>query len=194
MKFALNILLLIFSWQAWSQPYSFTITESPYLFSTYFEMRGKDRDEGRVVKNHLNLRTVYNLYSPSGLIEAQGICQILSLGAIYPWAKDIDVYDRKGEKIGFIDGQLLTTTTAKYNFYDQGDRYVASAYLDSSSSGFSVIGENERTIARLKRNFIQDDIDSWEVVHYDQDALDPRILKIFSAFSIDFQEYFKEDK
>ena len=194
MKFLLKSLLLLISYQAWSQPYSYTITESPYLFSTYFEMQGKDLYEGRVVKNHINLRTVYNLFDHNGLNEAQGICQILSLGALYPWAKDIDVYDAKGEKIGFIDGQLLTTTTAKYNFYDECDQYVASAYLDASSSGFIIMGENERTIARLKRNFILDDIDSWEVDHYDQDILDPRILKIFSAFSIDFQEYFKEDK
>ena len=195
----LSLLLILFAFPCFARPirqpipYSYTITESPYLFSTYFEMQGKNRYEGRVIKNHFNLRTIYDLYDPEGHYEAQGICQLLSLGAVYPWAKDIDIYDDRGEKIGFIDGQLLTTTTAKYDLYNRFDQFVASAYLDRSCSGFTVMGEQEQTIAQLKRNFVQGDIDSWKVVIYDPKFLDQRILKIFSAFAIDFQEYFKED-
>lgn len=193
MKPFFPLLFLIYLSAAWSSPLSYTISENPYLFSTYFEMEGKGRYEGRVVKNHLNLRTIYELYDPSSLFEAQGICQILSLGSLYPWAKDIDVYDEKGEKIGMIDGQLLTTTSAKYNFYNGRDQLIATAYLDLSCAAFSIMGEGDRTIARLKREWIPDQIDSWEVVLYDERPLDPRILKIFSAFAIDFQAYFKED-
>lgn len=191
------LLLLLFALPAFARPtpvpYSYTITESPYYFSTYFEMRGKNRYEGRVIKEHLNFRTTYDLYDPDGRYEGQGVCQILSLGAIYPWAKDIDIYDERGARIGFIDGQFLTLTTAKYNLYHEYDGLVATAYLDRSSSGFTVMDAQERTIAFLKRNFVQGDIDSWQVVQYDPGGLDQRILKIFSAFAIDFQEYFKEN-
>jgi len=179
--------------QIQAQALSYTISESQYLWSTYFEMQGKDSYIGRVVKNHYNVRTVYDLYDSKNRFEAQGVCQVLSLGAVYPWAKDIDVYDQYGLKIGFIDGQLLTTAAAKYGFYDSRDVLVANAYLDVQSSGFTIMTPDERTIARFKRNYVQDDLDYWNIDVYDAEAIDMRLLKIFSGFAIDFQEFFKED-
>ncbi len=176
------------------QPFSYTISESQYLLSTYFEMQGKEGYCGRIVKDHFNIRTVYDLYDPRNRFEAQGVCQVLSLGALYPWAKDIDVYDRYGNKIGFIDGQLLTTAAAKYGIYNARDVLVANAYLDAQSSGFTIMTPDERTIARFKRNYIQDDLDFWNIDIYDTNAIDLRLLKVFSGFAIDFQEFFKEDR
>ncbi len=175
-------------------PVSYTISESQYLWSTYFEMHGTEGYSGRVVKNHYNIRTVYDLYDPMNRFEAQGVCQVLSLGALYPWAKDIDVYGAQGEQIGFIDGQLLTTAAAKYGFYNIWGTLVANAYLDAQSSGFTIMTPDERTIARFKRNYIQDDLDYWNVDIYDSNVVDLRILKVFSGFAIDFQEFFKEDR
>lgn len=186
--------LLAFASVVQAQPFSYTISESQYFWSTYFEMQGKERHYGRIVKNHYHLRTIYDLYDPMNAFEAQGICQLLSLGAVYPWAKDIDVYDNRGEKIGFIDGQFLTTAAAKYGFYDAFGALVANAYLDAQSSGFIIMAPDERTIARFKRNYIQDDLDFWNIDIYDSSAIDLRLLKIFSGFAIDFQEFFKEDR
>jgi hypothetical protein len=188
-----SLLLLSCFQQLEAHPLSYTITASPYLVSTYFEMYGDNRYEGRVIKNHINVRTAYDLYDPMGNYQAQGICQVLSLGFFYAWAKDIDIYDAQGERIGLIEGQLLTTTSAKYSFYNQDDELLADAYLDCKSSGFTVMTPDGRTIAKLKRQFIQDDIDPWEVVIYETHLLDKRIFRIFSAFAIDFQEHFKED-
>lgn len=186
--------LCLFLCLAEAKPLSYSISESQYLWSTYFEMQNKESYVGRVVKNHYNVRTVYDLYDSKNTFEAQGICQVLSLGSLYPWAKDIDVYDHQGRKIGFIDGQLLTTAAAKYGFYNACDVLVANAFLDAQSSGFTIMTPDERTIARLKRNYIQDDLDFWNVDIYDGDAIDVRLLKVFSGFAIDFQEFFKEDK
>lgn len=173
---------------------SYTISESQYLWSTYFEMQGKEGYFGRVVKNHYNIRTVYDLYDPMNHFEAQGVCQVLSLGALYPWAKDIDVYGAQGEQIGFIDGQLLTTAAAKYGIYNAWGTLVANAYLDAQSSGFTIMTPDERTIARFKRNYIQDDLDYWNIDIYDSNIVDLRILKVLAGFAIDFQEFFKEDR
>ena len=179
--------------QAWASPLSYTITKNVYLFSTYLELDGNDSYEGRVIKNHLSIRTIYDLYGRNGEYEAQGVCQILSLGALFPWAKDIDVYDANGNRIGFIDGQLLTTTAAKYSFYNQSNEIVANAYLDWNCSAFTIMTPNEKIVARLKRSFVLEDIDSWKVVAYDSELLDLRIIKVFSSFVIDSQGYFKED-
>jgi len=192
-NFCFCSIICFLSAQAWSCPLSYSITKNVYLFSTYFEMEGNDWYEGRVIKNHINIRTVYDLYDRCGGHEGQGICQILSLGTLFSWAKDIDIYDAEGARIGFIDGQLLTTTAAKYGFYNQSNELVANAYLDWNCSAFTIMTPSERTIARLKRTFILNDIDSWEVVAYEPELLDLRILKVFSSFVIDCQGDFKED-
>lgn len=173
---------------------SYTITENSYLLSTYFEMKGNDRYMGRVVKESLSIRTIYDLYDPLGNREAQGICHLFSLGTVYPWAREITVYDTGGKQVGFIQGKLLTTTTARFDFYNDENRLVGHGYLDWNASAFTIMTENERTIARLKRNFIVDDVDSWKVDQYNDQELDPRILKVFSAFAIDSQEFFNEDR
>ena len=69
------------------------------------------------------------------------------------------------------------------------------AYLDLTDSGFAIVHPEKTThyIARLTRNFVQDQIDSWDVVVYDVDAIDPAIIKVFAAFAVDYQEDFKRD-
>jgi len=176
---------------------SYTITEKAYRFSTEFEMQSKERYLGTLVKKHfLQLRTSYDLYDPIGNFEAQGVCRILSLGAVYVWAKEIDVYDHEGYKLGMIDGQAWTAANAKFSIYDKKDNLIGIAYLDYGSSSFVIVdpANSKQVIAQLKRNFVQNTVDYWDVVLYDAASFDARILKIFSAFAIDFQEYFKEDK
>ncbi|NGX60770.1 MAG: hypothetical protein K940chlam9_00238 [Chlamydiae bacterium] len=45
--------------------------------------------------------------------------------------------------------------------------------------------KNERLIAHCKRNLVD-----WEITIYDTGTVDMRILKIFSAFLVDYQDYF----
>ena len=179
---------------AFAEPFSYSIVEHPYRFSTYFEMQGKNGFEGRAIKNTLALRTAYDLYDSGGNYQAQGIVQSLSLGSVFAWGKDIDIYDALGKHIGFIDGEVLTTASAKYTIYNEKKEWVATAYLDYSCSGFVVMAaKDERTIANLRRNFVANVTDHWDVVLYEPEAIDMRILKVFSAFAIDYQEYFKEE-
>ncbi len=178
-----------------AEPITYTIVEHPYRFSTYFEMQGKNGFEGRAIKNTLAVRTAYDLYDAAGAYQAQGVIQALSLGSLFAWGKDIDIYDPMGKQIGFIDGQALTTASAKYTFYNNKNIAVATAYLDYSCSGFVVMAHpGERTIAHLRRIFVDNVVDHWDVTLYEPQAIDMRMLKVFSAFAIDFQEYFKEDK
>jgi hypothetical protein len=178
-----------------AEPYKYQIMEHPYTFSTYFEMQGKNGFEGRSIKNKATLRTTYDLYDKDGSYQAQGIVQLLSLGSLNAWGKDMDIYDNNGKKIGFIDGVLLTTASAKYNFYNEHNEWVASAYLDSACSGFILTAaKGERTIGHMKRNFIENTVDNWDITIFEQGVVDMRLLKLFSTFAIDYQEYFKEDK
>lgn len=157
-------------------------------------MQGKSGFIGRGIKKSLTVRTTYDLYDANGEHEAQGIVQAVSLGALFATCKDIDIYDPTGERLGFIDGEVLTTASAKYTFYNQENEPVATAYLDYSCSGFILMEyKTERTIGHLRRNFVENVTDNWDIKLYEPNVIDMRVLKIFSIFAIDFQEYFKED-
>lgn len=166
---------------------SCTITENSSHGANYFVMHHEETYEGRVTNNRFLLQRLYDLYDPAGSYEARGICKILTFGFFYAWAKNIDVYDAEGEKIGFIDGQLLTTTSAHFNFYDSDDTLIATTDLDCSAPEFIVVTPGALTIARLRHN-----MDSWELYDFNPDLLDPRIIKIFSAYAINFQYEFQE--
>lgn len=175
---------------------NYTITEKDYRFSTYFEMQSKDSYVGTLIKKKFEVRTSYQLYDPIGNYEGVGTCRALSLGAVFAWAKEIDVYDADDNKIGMIDGQAFTAANAKYSLYDAADNLIGIAYLDFGSSSFVIVdpSNTKQVLGQLKRNFVQNTVDYWDVVLYNTAAIDPRILKVFSAFAIDYQEYFKEDK
>lgn len=192
MKF---LFALLMSSALLAEPYKYQIVEHPYTFSTYFEMQGQNGFEGRSIKNKATVRTTYDLYDSDGAYKAQAIVQLISLGSLNAWGKDMDIYDDKARKIGFIDGVLLTTASAKYCFYDEKDEWVATAYLDSACSGFIITSaKNERTIANMRRNFVDNTVDYWDITIYEPGVVDMRLLKLFSTFAIDYQEYFKEDK
>lgn len=178
-----------------SENLSYTITEKNYLFSKEFEMQSKDFYFGTLIKTKFSIHSQYNLYNPQGNYEGQGICRILSLGAICAWAKELDIYDVEGNKIGMIDGQALTSAKAKYSFYDSTDSLVGIAYLDYGSLSFRIVhpSNDHLVLALLKRNFVENTVDNWDITIYATEAIDSRILKIFSAFAVDFQSSFKED-
>ena len=150
---------------------------------------------GTLLKKKFSLHSQYDLYDSQGHYEGQGVCRLLSLGVIYPWAKELDIYDCKGNKIAMIDGQALTSAKARYSFYDHASCLKGIAYLDYGSSSFRIVhpSNDKLVLALLQRIFIEHTIDNWDVTIYRSETIDPRILKIFSAFAVDFQSSFKED-
>lgn len=183
------ILPLLFTSLFAGEKLNYTITAHPYRFSTYYEMDGSQGYEGRAIKNAISIHTCYELYDANGTYVAEGVCRILSLGALFSWAREIDVYDETHNFIGLIDGQTWTSASAKYTISDATGRLVAYAYLDYNSAGFTITDTTkaEKPIAYLKRNFSQGD---WQVTMYANSPLDVRILKVFSAFVIDYQDVF----
>jgi hypothetical protein len=194
-------LVLFFSFHlaAASKTIEFQIHEKEYRFSNYFELDSKDAPQGLVVKSHfakLNLRPHYDLYDRQGTWQATGVSRLLCLGVIYSWATEIDVYDTEGRAVGLIDGQVMTTTSARFSIYDGNSTLTGIAYMDRANMGFTILDpDNERHIlARLQRIFIQGVPDHWECQVYEPDAIDLRIIKIFAAFAVDHQEFFRPDK
>jgi hypothetical protein len=178
----------------------FAIHEKEYRFSNYFDLASKDNaPQGLVIKTHfakLNLRPHYDLYDRSGQWRARGVCRLLCLGVFYSWATEIDVYDTEGKTIGVIDGQVMTTTSARFSIYDGNSFLKGIAYMDRLNMGFTILDPNNEMhiLARFQRIFVRDVPDHWECQVYEPDAIDLSIIKIFAAFAVDHQEYFRIDK
>jgi len=167
----------------------YTIIKNPYAFSTYFELLRPDGYEGRVIKNAISVRSIYDLHDEEGVYEGQGICRLFSLGLLFSWARDIDIYDAEGESIGLICGRVWSGSKAKFEIYDVDENLVAIAYYNRNRSGFSLMknGKVESLAGYLKRNPAFQSTD-WDLMLYDNSLMDRRILKIFSAFISDYQD------
>ena len=178
---------------------NYNICQKDYRFSTVFEMESQGRSQGMIIKTSLRflkpLRDAYDAYDKDGNWEATGIGRVFCLGFFRPWGAEFDVYDTEGSRIGVIDGQLFSSESAKYSIYNEVGERVGIAYMDLPNAGFSIVHPEKTTkiLARLTRDFVQDQVDQWEVANYAPEAIDERILKVFAAFAVDKQEYFKED-
>ena len=180
---------------AWAHKETYSVRQKSYRLSTVFELDKEGHPLGSVWKSVFRIRTNYDVYDDSGEHEATGIARIWCLGTFRPWGAEFDVYDRHGDRIGVIDGQVATTEAAKYSFYNSQGEKVGIAYLDLTCAGFSILDPEKDTkiIARLTRNFVEDQVDHWDVVVYEHKAIDPALIKVFAAFAVDKQAYFKAD-
>lgn len=174
---------------------TFNTQQQDYLFSTIFDFSSENGSLGSALKSSFRIRTNYDLYTPLGDYEGTGTCRLLTLGVVYSWGTEIDIYDQNHAYLGMIDGQVVTGAAAKFSIYDAEGMRVGIAYLDRNQSIFTIVDpENEqRYIASFRRNFIKDTVDNWNIQVYDQETIDRRIIKIFAAFAVDTQETFKED-
>lgn len=200
---AMNLALLTLQADA-AAPKSmkYVIREREYRFSNYFEFTSDEGAHGVVVKKrfaYLHLTNHYDVYDRVGQFEAQGASRLFSLGSLYSWGTEIDIYNSEGRKIGLISGRTLTTAASSFNIYEYDlDGYAtlkAIAFMDGERRSFSLLDANNDkvTLATLTRHFVPNMRDHWECQLFDQNALNPSIIKVFAAFAVDHQEYFRED-
>jgi hypothetical protein len=175
-------------------PYDIALTKHVYKLSEIYQIKSPLRETypGSIKKSAFRIRTNYDLSNKDGW-QATGITRIISLGSIYPWAKDIDIYDTRGVQIGLIDGELATLESAKFSIYEYDEagksRLIGAAYADPDFKRFVVFesSDNPHPIAELSRNSMDN---TWKVsVHYPE-KIDDRIIRIFAGFVVDYEDKF----
>ncbi len=169
--------------------YHFDIYKQIYPLSTFFSIQADDTYHGLVKSSRLCARTNYELSDKNGW-QATGIKRLLSLGCIYPWATELDIYNTQWQAIGMIDGQVVTTAAARFSIYDEFGTLVGIAYLDQSLNHYNIVYPDREMfpIVELTRQFEDLGQDSWSVIVHDPDQIDERILRIFAAMACDLQE------
>lgn len=178
--------------------YEFDIRRDPYQFATYFQINSNDTYIGSVKKSTFRIRKNYDLSNQHGW-QATGVVRVFTLGAIYSWASEIDIYDTRGVKFGMIDGQIATTENAKFGLYEYDDEgnytHVGIAYLDGDFDSFTILYPDggPHPIAKLERCFTPggNGIDFWKIKVYHPESIDDRLIRIFAAFVIDHQDDFQ---
>lgn len=175
-------------------PYDFVISKDIYKFSEIYQIKSplKETYPGSIKKSAFRIRTNYDLSNKDGW-QATGITRVISLGSVYPWATDVDVYDTRGVKIGLIDGDMATLEAAKFNIYEYDEEgksvAIGSAYASPDFNRFVILStsDNPHPIAELNRNVNEK---TWSTtVHYPE-KIDDRMVRIFAGFVIDFENKF----
>ncbi|NGX48616.1 MAG: hypothetical protein K940chlam5_00204 [Candidatus Anoxychlamydiales bacterium] len=176
------------------EKYHFTIQQKNYSFSSFFEIDSEDTYRGNVKKSQFRLRDHYDLSDKDGWC-ATGIKRMFSLGSLYDWAAEIDVFGVNDEFLGAIEGKVLTTAKARFLLFDKNREVVGIAFIDLDGKGVTITDPKNETyaLARLTRNFVLDIQDDWSIIVYEPENLDDRLIRIFAAFCIDSQDSFHKD-
>ena len=176
------------------EKYHFTIQQKNYSFSSFFEIDSEDTYRGNVKKSQFRLRDHYDLSDKDGWC-ATGIKRMFSLGSLYDWAAEIDVFGVNDEFLGAIEGKVLTTAKARFLLFDRNREVVGIAFIDLDGKGVTITDPKNETyaLARLTRNFVLDIQDDWSIIVYEPENLDDRLIRIFAAFCIDSQDSFHKD-
>jgi len=177
-----------------TQPYHFKIQKKQYRSSSFFEIDTEDTYRGNIKKSSFRIRNCYDLSDKDGWC-ATGIKRFLSVGLFFNWASVIDIWGVNDEWLGMIEGNILSTSKAKFSIYDREETLIGIAYMDLQGLGVTITPpENEAyTLARLERVFVPDAADYWKVTVYEPEKFDDRLIRIFAAFCVDTQASFYRD-
>lgn len=163
--------------------YHLTFSQKDYPLATYFEIDTEDSYPGVVKVSAFRVRTNYDLSDIHGW-QATGIHRIASLGSVFAWATDVDIYNTDWKWIGMIDGQMLTLAEARFNILNEQGQVTAIAYLDDNLSGYTITYPESEAfpIARLYHT-LRGENPVWHMTVYDETAVDERVLRIFAAMA-----------
>lgn len=169
------------------------VKNSPIIsYTADFSCKRGDQSDGHVVRSGvLCPRYNYDLFDANDQFQARGITRFFSLGFIYSWGMEIDVYDDT-TYLGLIEGKVITKARAKFNIYSGSNRHIASAYLNTETAEFIICSgaDESQVIAELQGKAFGD-VSSWEMKFKDTDIeIDERLLKIFAAFVADYHSHF----
>ncbi len=172
------------------------VKDSPLLStSADFSFKIGAANTGHVVRSGLLCpRYYYDLYDAQNQFQARGISRAFSLGLLFSWGMEIDVYDPSSIYVGSIRGQVLTKTRAKFVFNGPAGETRAVAYLNSKKANLLVVAPIDQTdvIAELSGDAFGD-VSTWTVkVRHELSAVDEALLKVFAAFAADYHSSFSE--
>lgn len=176
---------------------TWTVVKNAPLFTTSAEFNFKTGNEitGKVVRTGLLCpRYYYDFFDAQGQFQMRGVTRAFSLGFLFAWGMEIDLYDAAEVYAGSIRGEMMTKSRAKFTFYGPAGETRSIAYLNAKKPNLLVVNpvDESQVIAELTGK-TYGDVSTWTVeVKYEPSAVDDGLMKIFSAFVADYDSSFSE--
>jgi len=188
--FALSVFCTALS-SAEVDPWKTTKNVFPFSYTAEFPIKQKGALIGTVIRTGLlTPRYYYDLYDANQTLQVRGVTRALSLGMFFPFAIEIDLYE-KGNVIGAIQGGWITTARAKFFFYDLNGILVATGYLNDESANFLILSSKDNDLLAELNGKTYGDSCLWEMKFEKPiEGIDPRILQVFVGFVCDYQQSF----
>lgn len=162
--------------------------------SATFNFTEGNRPIGQAVRTRQLLPSYhYDFYDREGELQVQGITRVISLGLLFSWGVDIDLYDSDSRYIGKIEGQFWTESKAKFLFYGSDGYPRGVAYFDGEDPYLRIVIPDEESdvLAELTGSAIGSK-NLWTVkITYPLSKVEESLLKIFSAFVADYSAQFE---
>ncbi len=180
------------------EPYEFVISQNDYRLSTLFSIDSGDTYSGQVKKSRIRPWASYDLSNADGW-QASAQYKWTNTSWIFGQSMmEMWVYDTDGYAFALIDGQMVTTTPARYTVttYEGGEEQtVAVINLNDARDAFTFYFPEDETrrIAEMRRVIIADARDHWTVRVLHPERIDDRIIRLFAAWAIDNQSTFLMD-
>ena len=186
-----SFVFLFASVYAENSSWNMTKNVSPLSYKAEFMIKKRGISLGKVVRTGLlTPRYYYDLYDRDNVLQMRGVTRAFSLGFLFSWGMEIDLYEGE-DCAGKIEGRVLSSSRAKFAFYDALGRAVATAYLNDESSNFLLVSEQSEgnVFAELKGK-AYGDASVWEMEFLNDPTVDEKALKIFAGFVSDYQKSF----
>lgn len=171
--------------------WSFVKNSSPFSWTAEIAITNQGAPAGKVVRTgNFCPRYYYDLYDAKNVLRVRGITRAFSLGLLCSWGVEIDLY--QGEAfVGRIQGEVFTSSRAKFAFYDARGDQTAIAYLNDESSDFLIVSATSKGILAELNGKPFGDASIWEIKpSKDFLEVDESALKIFAGFVADYQRSF----
>ncbi len=191
----MKTLMLFLSWLslAHAEPmWVMTKNSSPLSYYVEFNCFKDNTPNGSVIRSGLfTPRYYYDLYSPEKAFMVRAINRVISLGFFAPNQMEFDIYDEMNGYVGYIGGKFWTNGPAKFIFTNAAGVETGSALLgsDSDRAIFTLLSPTNTMVGKLKGD-LSGDWSSWKLDLQQPLEIDPRALKIFTAFISDFHDSF----
>lgn len=165
----------------------FQINERFFALTSTFDLQDKTEIFGSVSKEFFSLNTIYHFNDPSGQPIAQAQSQY------FTWGTTIDIHAASGEKLGWIEEQLLSWfSPSKFKVYDSANNLVANARMNFWGTTFTVTdpSDMDKEIALISRPWFQFFKNVWTVKILDPEKIalgriDPRLLVMAAVYRTD---------
>lgn len=160
-------------------PARFKVRERVLSWTTTFDIMDDSRTYGVVAEKLLSLTRSFTYTDASGACVAQARQRLLS------WGSHVDVTDCQGRAVGSIKEEVLKSLFKVHTTYailDAGGRELAKSTKVDWIGTQVTLTAGGRTVAELKRAWLQWFRDTWEVQVVDPAAVDPRLIVMIGAY------------